>query len=37
MIEFGEWLPDQSDLASGGVLEAKMSFLQSEGIDHLEI
>ena len=22
MIEFGEWLPDQSDLASGGVLEA---------------
>jgi hypothetical protein len=23
MIEFGEWLPDQSDLASGGVLEAK--------------
>ena len=23
MIEFGEWLPDQSDLANGGVLEAK--------------
>lgn len=23
MIEFGEWMPDQSDLANGGVLEAK--------------
>tara|TARA_R100001460_G_scaffold32767_1_gene64251 strand:- start:19538 stop:21007 length:1470 start_codon:yes stop_codon:yes gene_type:complete len=23
MIEFGEWLPDQSDLGNGGVLEAK--------------
>ena len=23
MIEFGEWLPDQSDLGSSGVLEAK--------------
>ena len=23
MIEFGEWLPDQSDLGNSGVLEAK--------------
>ncbi len=23
MIDFGEWLPDQSDLANAGVLEAK--------------